>query len=92
MNQSIKKQIQSLKSFFKKKLLSINEDKGEITITFDQENIIESLRILRDRPEFDFKQLIDLCELIIKIIKKLHMMRRDFVLYVTSYPSKIISA
>ena len=61
MNQSIKKQIQSLKSFFKKILLSINEDKGEITITFDQENIIESLRILRDRPEFDFKQLIDLC-------------------------------
>jgi len=61
MNQSIKKQIQSLKSFFKKKILSINEDKGEITITFDQENIIESLRILRDRPEFDFKQLIDLC-------------------------------
>ena len=61
MNQSIKKQIQSLKSFFKKKLLSINEDKGEITITFDQENIIDSLRILRDRPEFDFKQLIDLC-------------------------------
>ena len=61
MNQSIKKQIQSLKSFFKKKILSINEDKCEITITFDQENIIESLRILRDRPEFDFKQLIDLC-------------------------------
>ena len=61
MNQSIKKQIQSLKSFFKKKILSTNEDKGEITITFDQENIIESLRILRDRPEFDFKQLIDLC-------------------------------
>ena len=61
MNQSIKKQIQSLKSFFKKKLLSTDEDKGEITITFDQENIIESLRILRDRPEFDFKQLIDLC-------------------------------
>ena len=61
MNQSIKKQIQSLKSFFKKKILFINEDKGEITITFDQENIIESLRILRDRPEFDFKQLIDLC-------------------------------
>lgn len=61
MNQSIKKQIQSLKSFFKKKILSINEDKGEITITFDQENIIESLRTLRDRPEFDFKQLIDLC-------------------------------
>ena len=61
MNQSIKKQIQSFKSFFKKKILSINEDKGEITITFDQENIIESLRILRDRPEFDFKQLIDLC-------------------------------
>ena len=56
MNQSIKKQIQSLKSFFKKKLLSINEDKGEITITFDQENIIESFRILRDRPEFDFNQ------------------------------------
>jgi NADH-quinone oxidoreductase subunit C len=61
MNQSIKKQIQSLKSFFKKKILSINEDKGEITITFDQENIIESLKALRDRPEFDFKQLIDLC-------------------------------
>ena len=61
MNQSIKKQIQSLKSFFKKKILSINEDKGEITITFDQENIIESLKVLRDRPEFDFKQLIDLC-------------------------------
>ncbi|QZP18212.1 NADH-quinone oxidoreductase subunit C [Methylophilales bacterium] len=61
MNQSIKKQIQSLKSFFKKKILSINEDKGEITITFDQENIIESLKVLRDRSEFDFKQLIDLC-------------------------------
>ena len=61
MNQSIKKQIQSLKSFFKKKILSINEDKDEITITFDQENIIESLKVLRDRPEFDFKQLIDLC-------------------------------
>lgn len=61
MNQSIKKQIQSLKSFFKKKILFINEDKGEITITFDQENIIESLKVLRDRPEFDFKQLIDLC-------------------------------
>ena len=61
MSQSIKKQIQSIKSFFKKKILSINEDKGEITITFDHENIIESLRVLRDRPEFDFKQLIDLC-------------------------------
>ena len=61
MSQSIKKQTQSLKSFFKQKMLSIDEDKGEITITFDQENIIESLRILRDRPEFDFKQLIDLC-------------------------------
>jgi NADH-quinone oxidoreductase subunit C len=61
MSQSIKKQTQSLKSFFKKKMLSIDEDKGEITITFDQKNIIESLRFLRDRPEFDFKQLIDLC-------------------------------
>ena len=61
MSQSIKKQIQSLKSFFKKKMLSIYEDKGAISITIDQENIIESLRILRDRPEFDFKQLIDLC-------------------------------
>ena len=61
MNQSIKKQIQSLKSFFKKKILFINEDKGEISITFDHENIIESLKVLRDRPEFDFKQLIDLC-------------------------------
>ena len=61
MNQSIKKQTQSLKSFFKKKVLSIDEDKGEITINFDQKNIIESLRLLRDRPEFDFKQLIDLC-------------------------------
>jgi NADH-quinone oxidoreductase subunit C len=61
MSQSIKKQTQSLKSFFKKKMLSTDEDKGEITITFDQKNIIESLRFLRDRPEFDFKQLIDLC-------------------------------
>ena len=61
MSQSIKKQTQSLKSFFKKKMLFIDEDKGEITITFDQKNIIESLRFLRDRPEFDFKQLIDLC-------------------------------
>ena len=61
MSQSIKKQTQSLKPFFKKKMLSIDEDKGEITITFDQKNIIESLRFLRDRPEFDFKQLIDLC-------------------------------
>tara|TARA_B100001175_G_C19419754_1_gene595483 strand:- start:195 stop:791 length:597 start_codon:yes stop_codon:yes gene_type:complete len=61
MNQSIKKQTQSLKSFFKKKILSIDEYKDEITITFDQKNIIESLRFLRDRPEFDFKQLIDLC-------------------------------
>jgi NADH-quinone oxidoreductase subunit C len=61
MSQSIKKQTQSLKSFFKKKMLSIDEDEGEITITFDQKNIIESLRFLRDRPEFDFKQLIDLC-------------------------------
>ena len=61
MSQSIKKQTQSLKSFFKKQMLFIDEDKGEITITFDQKNIIESLRFLRDRPEFDFKQLIDLC-------------------------------
>jgi NADH-quinone oxidoreductase subunit C len=61
MTQSIKKQIQSLKSFFKKKILSFDEDKGEITITFDQKNIIESLKSLRDRSEFDFKQLIDLC-------------------------------
>jgi len=61
MTQSIKKQTQSLKSFFKKKILSFDEDKGEITITFDQKNIIELLKILRDRPEFDFKQLIDLC-------------------------------
>ena len=61
MSQSIKKQTQSLKSFFKQKMLSIDEDKGEITIIFDQKNIIESLRFLRDRPEFDFKQLIDLC-------------------------------
>ena len=61
MSQSIKKQTQSLKSFFKKKMLSIDEDEGEITIIFDQKNIIESLRFLRDRPEFDFKQLIDLC-------------------------------
>ncbi len=61
MTQSIKKQTQSLKSFFKKKILSFDEDKGEITITFDQKNIIESLKSLRDRSEFDFKQLIDLC-------------------------------
>ena len=61
MSQGIKKQTQSLKSFFKKKILSIDADKGEITITFDQKNIIESLKSLRDRPEFDFKQLIDLC-------------------------------
>ena len=61
MSQSIKKQTQSLKSFFKKKMLSIDEDEGEITIIFDQKNIIESLSFLRDRPEFDFKQLIDLC-------------------------------
>ena len=47
MNQSIKKQTQSLKSFFKKKILSIDEDKGEITITFDQKNIIESLRSVK---------------------------------------------
>ena len=61
MTQSIKKQTQSLKSFFKKKILSFDEDKGEITITFDQKNIIESLKSLRDRSEFEFKQLIDLC-------------------------------
>ena len=61
MNQSIKKQTQSLKSFFKKKILSFDADKGEISITFDQKHIIESLKFLRDRPEFDFKQLIDLC-------------------------------
>ena len=61
MTKSIKKQTQSLKSFFKKKILSFDEDKGEITITFDQKNIIESLKSLRDRSEFEFKQLIDLC-------------------------------
>jgi len=61
MTQSIKKQTQSLKSIFKKKILSFDEDKGEITITFDQKNIIESLKSLRDRSEFEFKQLIDLC-------------------------------
>ena len=61
MNQSIKKQTQSLKSFFKKNILSIDEYTDEITITFDQTTIIESLSFLRDRPEFDFKQLIALC-------------------------------
>ena len=45
MSQSIKKQTQSLKSFFKQKMLSIDEDKGEITIIFDQKNIIDQ-RIL----------------------------------------------
>tara|TARA_B100001142_G_scaffold282103_1_gene294266 strand:- start:3372 stop:3968 length:597 start_codon:yes stop_codon:yes gene_type:complete len=61
MSQDIKKQTQNLKSFFKKKILSITNEKSEITVTFDQKNIIPALKSLRDKPEFNFKQLIDLC-------------------------------
>jgi len=61
MKQDTKKQVQNLKKFFKKKVLSIINEKSEVTVIFNQKDIIESLQSLRDRPEFDFKQLIDLC-------------------------------
>ena len=57
MKQDTKKQVQNLKKFFKKKILSIINEKSEVTVTFNQKDIIESLQSLRERPEFDFKQL-----------------------------------
>ena len=61
MKQDTKKQVQNLKKFFKKKILSIINEKSEVTVTFNQKDIIESLQSLKERPEFHFKQLIDLC-------------------------------
>ena len=43
MKQDTKKQVQNLKKFFKKKILSIINDKSELTVIFNQKDIIESL-------------------------------------------------
>ena len=52
---------QDLKKYFGKKLIKSSVQFHELTITVAASSILDVLKNLRDRKEFDFKQLIDLC-------------------------------
>lgn len=43
------------------KIESLKEQFGELTIEVDKKNLLDVAKILRDKDEFQFEQLIDLC-------------------------------
>jgi len=61
MNILIKKLSLDIKKYFGNKVITSSINFEELTITVTPNNIFEVLKKLRDRKEFDFKQLIDIC-------------------------------
>ena len=61
MATSIQKLADSLNSEFGDKLLSVELDFGEVTVTLDPDNLVEVATQLRDNVSFGFEQLVDLC-------------------------------
>jgi NADH-quinone oxidoreductase subunit C len=51
----------ALQSVFGDALDSVTEALGEVTVVVRQERVVATLTALRDRPEFAFATLIDLC-------------------------------
>jgi NADH:ubiquinone oxidoreductase subunit C len=42
-------------------LLSIEDFRGDLAVTVERRAWVEAARLLRDRPELDFKLFLDLC-------------------------------
>jgi len=61
MKNSPKNLLLSLKKFLGKKVLTSNFQNNEITLVLELSSIKNTLKDLRDKKEFNFKQLIDLC-------------------------------
>lgn len=61
MSNSLQQLADSLQAVFADKLASVSENIGELTVELSAENLIEVATQLRDKDEFAFKQLIDLC-------------------------------
>jgi len=61
MKNSPKNLFLSLKKFLGKKVLTSNFQNNEITLVLELSSIKNTLKDLRDKKEFNFKQLIDLC-------------------------------
>jgi len=51
----------ALESVLGQKIKLLKRDRGEITITVNSDDYFEVARTLRDAPELQFEQLIDLC-------------------------------
>ncbi len=61
MKNSSKNIFLSLKKFLGKNVLTSNFQNNEITLVLELSSIKNTLKDLRDKKEFNFKQLIDLC-------------------------------
>ncbi len=51
----------ALNSALGDRILNLKRDRGEITVVVSADRYIETATILRDHPELQFEQLIDLC-------------------------------
>ncbi|MCL2876889.1 MAG: NADH-quinone oxidoreductase subunit C [Betaproteobacteria bacterium] len=61
MNAKLERLNQILRIVFDGRLLSLVEDRGEITIEVGAEDYLDVARTLRDHPELRFEQLMDIC-------------------------------
>jgi NADH-quinone oxidoreductase subunit C len=61
MSNSIQQLADSLSTVFAEKLVSVEVEYNEVSIEVTAENLVEVATALRDNPEFQFQQLIDLC-------------------------------
>jgi len=61
MNAKLERLNQILRIVFDGHLLSLVENRGEITIEVSAEDYLDVARTLRDHPELRFEQLMDLC-------------------------------
>ena len=61
MSNSIQQLADSLSAALAEKLVSVEVEFNEVSIEVTPENLVEVATELRDNPEFQFQQLIDLC-------------------------------
>ncbi|MCL2644188.1 MAG: NADH-quinone oxidoreductase subunit C [Betaproteobacteria bacterium] len=61
MNAKLERLNQILRIVFDRRLRSLVENRGEITIEVDAEDYLDAVRTLRDHPELRFEQLMDIC-------------------------------
>lgn len=53
--------LKNIETVLKTKVIAVEEAFGEITLFCDQSEVISVLTCLRDHPDFNYDQLIDLC-------------------------------